>query len=145
MSQSWIFSIITHISDYYQCWKQSCCFIFLCKSWFSIIFFRILWWKSSKEQHLFEVEIFCDIINVFPVTFNQFNACLMNKSIHLFSKGDLTMSFINVLSLHDLIWILTFVGNKLKSCLSIHCSKKIRFSMEKMHCCTLYEELKVPL
>ncbi len=35
----------------------------------------------SKEQHLFETEIFCNIINVFTVTFHQFNASLMNKSI----------------------------------------------------------------
>ncbi len=28
--------------------------------------------KSSKEQHLFEIEIFCNIINVFTVTFDQF-------------------------------------------------------------------------
>ncbi len=34
--------------------------------------FRILWWiKSSKEQHLFEIEIFCNIINVFTVTFDR--------------------------------------------------------------------------
>ncbi len=27
--------------------------------------------KSSKEQHLFDIEIFCNIINVFAVTFDQ--------------------------------------------------------------------------
>ncbi len=37
--------------------------------------------NSSKEQHLFETEIFCYSINVFTVTFHQFNASLMNKSI----------------------------------------------------------------
>ncbi len=42
-----------------------------------IIFFRILWIDSLKE-HLFEIEIFCNIINVF-VTFGQFNASLLNK------------------------------------------------------------------
>ncbi len=35
--------------------------------------------ESSKEQHLFEIEIFCSIINVFTVTFHQFNASLMTK------------------------------------------------------------------
>ncbi len=37
--------------------------------------------NSSKEQHLFEIEIFCNIINVFTVTFNQFNVSLLNTSI----------------------------------------------------------------
>ncbi len=50
-----------NISDYYQCWKQLCCTIFLWKPWY-ILFFRIhRWIESSKEQHLFEI----DIINVF--------------------------------------------------------------------------------
>ncbi len=47
--------------------------------------FRIVWWiETSKEQHLFEAEIFCYIINVFAVTFDQFKLSLMNKSINLF-------------------------------------------------------------
>ncbi len=44
-----------NISDYYQCWKQLCCTIFLWKPWY-ILFFRIhRWIESSKEQHLFEI------------------------------------------------------------------------------------------
>ncbi len=73
-----------NISDYYQCWKQLCCSIFLWKLWY-ILFFRIhRWTESSKEQHLFEIEIFCNIINDFTVTFDQFNASFMNilKHIH---------------------------------------------------------------
>ncbi len=71
-----------NISDYYQCWKQLCCPIFLWKPWY-ILFFRILWWiESSKEQHLFEMEIFCNILNVFTVTFDQLNECFLNKSIY---------------------------------------------------------------
>ncbi len=71
----------TNISDYYQCWKQLCCWILWKYSQYSmyhkklwyILFFRILWWiESSKEQHLFEIENFCNIINVFTVTFDQF-------------------------------------------------------------------------
>ncbi len=59
-----------NISDYYQCWKQLCCTIFLWKLWY-ILFFRIhRWIESSKEQHLFEIEIFCNVINVFIVTFD---------------------------------------------------------------------------
>ncbi len=34
--------------------------------------------ESWKEQHLFESEIFCNIINAFTVTFDQFNASLLN-------------------------------------------------------------------
>ncbi len=59
----------------------------LWKPWY-ILFFRIhRWIESSKEQHLFEIEIFCNIINVFTVTFDQLEiAALMNKSINLFKK-----------------------------------------------------------
>uniref|UniRef100_A0A8C1XZA5 Centromere protein M n=1 Tax=Cyprinus carpio TaxID=7962 RepID=A0A8C1XZA5_CYPCA len=38
-------------------------------------------WIYSREQHLFQIEIFRNIINVFTVTFNQFNASLLNKSM----------------------------------------------------------------
>ncbi len=35
--------------------------------------FRFLWWiESSEEQRLSEIEIFCNIINVFIITFDQF-------------------------------------------------------------------------
>ncbi len=37
--------------------------------------------QSSEEQHLFEIEIFCSIKNVFTVTFDQFSACLLNKKV----------------------------------------------------------------
>ncbi len=40
-------------------------------SW--VDFFRFLWWiESSEEQRLSEIEIFCNIINVSIVTFDQF-------------------------------------------------------------------------
>ncbi len=35
-----------------------------------------------KKQHLFKTEIFCNIKNVFTVTFDQFNASLLNNSIN---------------------------------------------------------------
>ncbi len=38
----------------------------------------VLWW-TEKKQHLFETEIFYNFINVFTVTFKQFNASLLNK------------------------------------------------------------------
>jgi len=37
--------------------------------------------NSSKEQHLPEIEIFFNIKNIFPVTFDHFNTSLLNKSI----------------------------------------------------------------
>ncbi len=37
-----------NISDYYQCWKQLCCFIFWWKLWY-ILFFWILWWIKFKR------------------------------------------------------------------------------------------------
>ncbi len=75
-----------NISDYYQCWKQMCCTIFLWKLWY-ILFVRIhRWIETSEKQHLFEIEIYCNIINVFTDTFDQFNASLMNKSVNLFKK-----------------------------------------------------------
>ncbi len=43
----------------------------------------------NKELYLIEIEIFCNSINVFNVTFNQFNAYLMNRDIHSF-KWNLT-------------------------------------------------------
>ncbi len=49
-------------------------------------FFRFLWWiESSEEQHLSEIEIFCNIINVFIIIFDQFKASLLNKSIHFYN------------------------------------------------------------
>ncbi len=51
------------------------------------VIFRLHWWiESSKEQHLFETEIFCNIINVFTVTFDQFHVFLVNKYINFFKK-----------------------------------------------------------
>ncbi len=36
--------------------------------------------ESSEEQHLSEMEVFCNIRNVFIITFDQFKASLPNKS-----------------------------------------------------------------
>ncbi len=37
-------------------------------------------------KNVFEVEIFCNIVNINTVTFDQFNASLLNKKIYYFSK-----------------------------------------------------------
>jgi len=57
--------------------------------------------KRKKKQHLFKIEIFYNIINVFTVTFHQFNASLMNKSINFFQKIIITYTqpkFFNLLT-----------------------------------------------
>ncbi len=73
------FCVVFTISDYYYvlCWKQL---------WTSyILFFRIhRWIEISKEHILFKIETFCNIINAFIVTFDQFNASLLNKNINYF-------------------------------------------------------------
>ncbi len=43
--------------------------------------------RKFKRKHLFDIEIYCNIINVFTVTFDQFNASLMNKSINFNLKS----------------------------------------------------------
>ncbi len=43
--------------------------------------------QSSKEQHLLQIDNFYNIINVFDVTFDQFNASLLNKIINFSFKN----------------------------------------------------------
>jgi len=70
--------------------------------------FKILWWiESSKEQHLFEIESFCNIINAFTVSFDQFNASLLNKSIHFFQKTKNKKTFL----LTPNFWTVVYVTN----------------------------------
>uniref|UniRef100_A0A671ML25 Putative sodium-coupled neutral amino acid transporter 8 n=1 Tax=Sinocyclocheilus anshuiensis TaxID=1608454 RepID=A0A671ML25_9TELE len=42
---------------------------------------------SPTQQHLFELEIVCINVKVFTFSFNQFNASMLNKSVHLFWVG----------------------------------------------------------
>ncbi len=58
-------------------------------------FFRILWWiESSKEQYLFEIKIFCNIINAFTVTFDQLKVpCWIKVLISLKKIISLTPNF----------------------------------------------------
>ncbi len=71
-----------NISYYYQ-WKQLCFLGFLWKLW-QICFQNSLMLKSWKEQHFFEMGIFCNII--FTVTFNKYNTFLLNNSINSIKK-----------------------------------------------------------
>ncbi len=52
----------------------------------TVIFFKFFVDWSLKEQHLFDIETFYNIINVFTVTFNQFTVSLLNKSINYLKK-----------------------------------------------------------
>jgi len=41
----------------------------------------------SKEQQLLEIENYCNILNVFTVVFDQFNASLLNKVLNNLSPN----------------------------------------------------------
>jgi len=49
-----------------------------------LIMFKEIFWinRKYKEQHLSELEIFCNNVKV-SVTFNQFNVSFLNKCINL--------------------------------------------------------------
>ncbi len=60
--------------SYYQSWKLLSIFV---ETEMFIYVLCIIWWiENSKEQHFPKTEIFCNIINVFTVTFNQFSVYL---------------------------------------------------------------------
>ncbi len=92
--KSWIFSIITPFFSVtwsfrnHLCWfaaqetflifKMLCCLIFFfCGN--SDMFFRILWWiERTKTAFTWNINLFCNIINVFTVIFDQIKASLLN-------------------------------------------------------------------
>ncbi len=52
-----------------------------------ILFFKILSWiGSSKEQNLLEIRIFCDIVNVFTVIYDQ-DIVLLDKILIYLKKS----------------------------------------------------------
>ncbi len=66
---------------------------------------------NRKEQHLFETEIFYNFINVFTVTFKQFNASLLNKKKIEIEIYTLSESWINKLSVDW--WWFVWIGQYL--------------------------------
>ncbi len=67
-----ICSIINNGSYYFQCWKQ---FLLLNIFVETMIFLM----KCSNEQHLFEIRIFCNILNVFTIIL-----FVLTKVLHFF-------------------------------------------------------------
>ncbi len=63
----------------------------------TFIFLDFWWIEGSKEQHLFEIEIFCNIWSAFTVTIDEFNESLLNKSINVFLTVDLSGAEITAL------------------------------------------------
>ncbi len=71
----------SNIYSYFQGWKLLCCLIFLCGNRDALFSGFFSWIENSKEQHLFEIEILCNIINVYcHFWINQLNASLLNKN-----------------------------------------------------------------
>ncbi len=64
--------------------------------------------ETAQKQHLFEIEIICNIINVFTVTFDQFNASSWIKVLMLF------FFFLNVV-VSSIQTIFFFAGNYYKT------------------------------
>ncbi len=85
-------------SDYYQCWKQSCCTIFLLKSWY-ILFFRSLKWIENST--------FIRNLNILSCYECHFNASLLNKSMNLLLASNVGHDFsllTRVIWSHRLLW-----------------------------------------
>ncbi len=49
----------------------------------------------QKKPHLFEIEIFCIVLKVFNLTFDQFNDSLSNKKFFFLIKKILEANFLN--------------------------------------------------
>ncbi len=74
--------------NYYKYWNL-CCLLFLRKPFLCIFFSRIIWWiEGSKEDRRCKTENLWNIINVFTVTFDQFNTSLLNTIICLFCSAE---------------------------------------------------------
>ncbi len=61
---------------------------------------------KNKKQRLFEIETFCNIINVFTVTFNQYNVSLCHN-VSFNNNWNIFFLYLTV----DLIFLNTFYFN----------------------------------
>lgn len=57
----------------------------LFNNFWNLIFQNFL--NKKFKRTAFEIEIFCNYVNVLNVTFDQFSASLLSKSIHFFKDG----------------------------------------------------------
>ncbi len=83
-----------------------CCFVL-----------RIVW---LFEQRWFKIEILCKIINVFTVTFDYFNASLLNKSINFFPKKNKKLN-----NPKYAIWVVSISWNLQHQCQSCSLSDPV--------------------
>ncbi len=79
-------------------------FIFFVLRSFLGFFYRILKYKikkNVKEQHLFEIQIFCKIIEVFTVILKYNCVSLLHKSISFLKKRPLV--YVHILQKYDFV------------------------------------------
>ncbi len=58
--------------------------------------FVMYYLMNRKLKTIFFIEIFCNNINVFTDTFDQFNASLQNKSIHFITDHKCIIAYVNL-------------------------------------------------
>ncbi len=68
--------------------KNRCAASYFCGNLFFFLLDSLM-----KIKHLFEIEIFRNIIDAFPVTFKQFNVYVLNKTINFFKKNYVPQTF----------------------------------------------------
>ncbi len=98
----------------------NCSFNIFCENWvFCCCCFvlRIVW---LFEQRWFKIEILCKIINVFTVTFDYFNASLLNKSINFFPKKNKKLN-----NPKYAIWVVSISWNLQHQCQSCSLSDPV--------------------
>ncbi len=106
--------LICNISDYYQCWKQS---IFLYDAFYFSGF-------TDEEKAQKNSVYFCNIINVFTVTFDQFNASLMTNAC--FSEQHIRIFQLWVMSSVS-VFVLTCDSCATPRCVSVCWAESLRF------------------
>ncbi len=123
--QRWIFSIITPVFSVTWSFRNHSNMLIWCSRNIWLIFKSVMllniFFVDTKIHFLgcfdewnsvFEIEIFCNIINVFSVTFSEFNASLLKKTNNLIKK---TM---NLYKCYSNIW-LQFVSGAKEICFTL--------------------------
>ncbi len=88
----------------------------------------ILWWiESSKEHHLFEIEIYCNITIVFSATFDQCIISIPNKSISSFKTWTFNLKLVKK-GLPELF-------NSLNISCNVASKVNVQVHLNKFECC----------